>query len=49
MVATRHTPESSGVSDDEIHRKIHDEVATAIREAILLMSDMLLFRRWLLL
>ena len=34
MVGTRHTLESSGISDDEIHRMIHDEVAAAIREAI---------------
>ena len=35
MVGTRHTPESSGVSDYEIRRMIHDEVAATIREAIL--------------
>ena len=35
MVGTRHNPESNGVSDDEIHRMIHDEVAAAIQEAIL--------------
>ena len=34
MVGTRHTPASSGVSDDEIRRMIHDEVAAAKREAI---------------
>ena len=35
MVGTRHSPETSGVSDDEIRQMIHDEVATTIREAIL--------------
>ncbi|XP_023771156.1 ras-related protein SEC4-like, partial [Lactuca sativa] len=34
MVGTRHSPGSSGTSDDEICRMIHEEVATAIREAI---------------
>ena len=35
MVGTCYNPGSSGVSDDEICMMIHDEVATAIREAIL--------------
>ena len=34
MVGTRHNPKSSGTSDEEIHRIIHEEVAAAIREAI---------------
>ena len=34
MVSTRHTTESSRVNDKEIRRMIHDEVVTAIREAI---------------
>ena len=34
MVGTRHKPESSGVSNDEIRRLIHDEVAASIQEAI---------------
>ena len=34
MVGTRHTPESSGVSDEEIRRLIHEEVAAAIRAEI---------------
>ena len=34
MVGTCHTTESSGVSDDEIRRMIHDEVAATIQEAI---------------
>ena len=34
MVATRHNPESSSVSDKEIRRIIHEEVAANIMEAI---------------
>ena len=34
MVRTRHTPESSGTSDEEIRRIIHEEVAAAIRAEI---------------
>ena len=34
MVGTRHNPESSGDSHDEICWMIHDKVATTIREAI---------------
>ena len=34
MVGTRHNPESSGVSDEEIRRIIHEEVAAAIRAEI---------------
>ena len=34
MVGTRHTPESSGVSDEEIRRLIHEEVVAAIRAEI---------------
>ena len=34
MVGTRHTPESSGVSDEEIRRLIHEEVAANIRAEI---------------
>ena len=30
MVGTRHTPESSGVSDEEIRQLIHEEVDAAI-------------------
>lgn len=35
LVGTRHTPESSSVSDEEIRRLIHEEVAAAIRAEIL--------------
>ena len=34
MVGTHHTPESSGVSDEEIRKLIHEEVAAAIRAEI---------------
>ena len=34
MVGTRHTPESNGVSDEEIRRLIHEEVAAVIRDEI---------------
>ena len=34
MVGTRHTPESSGISDKEIRRLIHEEVVAAIRAEI---------------
>ena len=34
MVGTRHRPETSGVSDEELRQMIHDEVATAIRAEI---------------
>ena len=34
MVGTRHRPEASGVSDEELRQMIHDEVAAAIRAEI---------------
>ena len=34
MVGTRHTPETSGVSDKEIRRMIHEEVVAASRAEI---------------
>ena len=34
MIGTHHTPESSGVSDEEICRLIHEEVGAAIRAEI---------------
>ena len=34
MVRTRHAPESSGISDEEIRRIIHEEVAAVIRAEI---------------
>ena len=34
MVGTRHTPEISGVSNEEIRRLIHEEVAATIRAEI---------------
>ena len=34
MVRTRHAPESSETSDEEIRRIIHEEVAAAIRAEI---------------
>ena len=34
MVSMRHTPESSGVSDEEIYRMIHEEVVVAIQAEI---------------
>ena len=34
MIGTRHTPESSGVSDEVIRQLIHEEVAAAIRAEI---------------
>ncbi|CAH1443351.1 unnamed protein product [Lactuca virosa] len=34
MVGTRHRPETSGVSDEELRQMIRDEVAAAIRAEI---------------
>ena len=34
MVRTHHTPESSGISDEEIRRLIHEEVAATIHVEI---------------